>query len=97
LFIGVHARRTTYTNVQKFFGSFFQKRTDPFVGGQSVPGTGDNTLVISTLTAAEPLYREFQATGAPLHQTVRSEPWGAKTFIVREPDGNLIRFAAAAA
>jgi hypothetical protein len=27
LFVGVYARRATYAKVQKFFGSFFQKRT----------------------------------------------------------------------
>jgi len=26
-------------------------------------------------------------------QTLRNEPWGARTFIVRDPDGNLILFA----
>jgi hypothetical protein len=27
------------------------------------------------------------------HQTLKSEPWGARTFIVRDPDGNLILFS----
>lgn len=46
-----------------------------------------------TLDDAKPLYLEFQAAGVPFHQTLRSEPWGARTFIVRDPDGNLILFA----
>lgn len=46
-----------------------------------------------TLDDAEPLFRAFQAAGAPFHQTLRTEPWGARTFIVRDPDGNLILFA----
>jgi catechol 2,3-dioxygenase-like lactoylglutathione lyase family enzyme len=45
----------------------------------------------------EPLFRAFQAAGAPFHQTLRTEPWGARTFIVRDPDGNLILFAGKAA
>lgn len=46
-----------------------------------------------TLDDAKPLYLEYQASGVTFHQTLRTEPWGARTFIVRDPDGNLILFA----
>jgi hypothetical protein len=46
-----------------------------------------------TLGDAKPLFLEYQAAGVPFHQALRTEPWGAWTFIVRDPDGNLIRFA----
>lgn len=39
------------------------------------------------------LHREFQAAGATFHQALRTEPWGARTFIVKDPDQNLILFA----
>lgn len=39
------------------------------------------------------LYLEFQTAGVDFHQTLRKEPWGATTFIVRDPDGNLLLFA----
>jgi catechol 2,3-dioxygenase-like lactoylglutathione lyase family enzyme len=39
------------------------------------------------------LYLEFQDAGVPFHRTLRKEPWGATTFIVKDPDGNLILFA----
>ena len=42
------------------------------------------------------LYREFQAAGAAFHQDLRAEAWGARTFIVRDPDGNLLLFAGSA-
>jgi catechol 2,3-dioxygenase-like lactoylglutathione lyase family enzyme len=45
------------------------------------------------LDDAEPLYLEYQAAGVVFAQPLRSEPWGARTFIVRDPDGNLILFA----
>ncbi len=45
------------------------------------------------LEDAMPLFLEFQAAGVTFHQTLESEPWGARTFIVRDPDGNLILFA----
>ncbi len=46
-----------------------------------------------TLEDAKPLFLEYQAVGVDFHQTLRTEPWGAQTFIVRDPDGNLILFA----
>jgi len=39
------------------------------------------------------LFLEFQAAGVIFFQTLRREPWGAKTFIVKDPDGNLLLFA----
>ena len=47
-----------------------------------------------TVDDAKALYLEFQAAGVAFHQTLRTEPWGARTFVVRDPDGNLILFAA---
>ncbi len=46
-----------------------------------------------TLEDAEPLFLEFQTAGVAFHQELKSEPWGARTFIVGDPDGNLILFA----
>jgi len=39
------------------------------------------------------LFLEFQAARVEFFQTLRKEPWGAKTFIVKDPDGNLLLFA----
>jgi uncharacterized glyoxalase superfamily protein PhnB len=46
-----------------------------------------------TLDDAKPLFLEFQKAGVAFHQTLRTEPWGSRTFIVKDPDGNLIMFA----
>jgi catechol 2,3-dioxygenase-like lactoylglutathione lyase family enzyme len=49
-----------------------------------------------TLASAEEirqLYLTYQAVDVPFHQTPKKEPWGATTFIVKDPDGNLILFA----
>lgn len=43
------------------------------------------------------LHEEFRASGARFHQALRREPWGAWTFIVADPDGNLLLFAGASA
>lgn len=46
-----------------------------------------------TLEDAEPLFREYASAGVAFAQPLRTEPWGARTFIVRDPDGNLLLFA----
>ncbi len=46
-----------------------------------------------TLDDAKPLYLELQTAGVTFHQGLRTEPWGARTFIVKDPDENLILFA----
>jgi catechol 2,3-dioxygenase-like lactoylglutathione lyase family enzyme len=48
-----------------------------------------------TVGDVEALYREYQAAGAPFHQALHTEPWGARTFTVKDPDGNLLLFAGA--
>ena len=52
-----------------------------------------------TLASAEEikqLFLAYQTDNVLFHQPLRQEPWGAQTFIVKDPDGNLILFAAPA-
>jgi catechol 2,3-dioxygenase-like lactoylglutathione lyase family enzyme len=42
---------------------------------------------------AQALYVEFQRAGVHFHRPLTDEPRGARTFIVSDPDGNLICFA----
>lgn len=46
-----------------------------------------------TLEDAKPLFLEYQKAGVEVIQPLRTEPWGARTFIIRDPDGNLLLFA----
>jgi catechol 2,3-dioxygenase-like lactoylglutathione lyase family enzyme len=55
--------------------------------------TEDAVSATITVADADALFAEFQNAGVPFHQTIRSEPWGARTFIVSDPDGNLLLFA----
>jgi catechol 2,3-dioxygenase-like lactoylglutathione lyase family enzyme len=48
---------------------------------------------VDTHEELKQLFLEFQAAGVTFFQTLRKEPWGAKTFIVKDPDGNLLLFA----
>ena len=49
---------------------------------------------LASSTEIDRLYVDVQTAGADFHQPLQDEPWGAKTFIVRDPDGNLLMFAA---
>lgn len=46
-----------------------------------------------TLEDARPLYVEYQTAGVEFAQPLQTEPWGARTFLVRDPDGNLLLFS----
>jgi len=46
-----------------------------------------------TLEDAKPLFVEYQQAGVEIVQSLKSEPWGARTFMVRDPDGNVLLFA----
>jgi catechol 2,3-dioxygenase-like lactoylglutathione lyase family enzyme len=50
-------------------------------------------MAIATHAGLKQLFLEFQAAGVDFFQTLRKEPWGASTFIVRDLDGNLLLFA----
>jgi len=54
-----------------------------------------DTLLAASITVddAAPLFLEYQAADVDFVQMLREEPWGARTFIVRDPDGNFILFA----
>lgn len=50
-------------------------------------------ITVDTAAELKQLFLEFQAAGVPFHQTLKKQPWGAKNFIVLDPDGNLVLFA----
>lgn len=51
------------------------------------------SLTVATAQEIKALFLEFQAAGVTFFQTLKREPWGARDFIVRDPDGNLLLFA----
>jgi uncharacterized glyoxalase superfamily protein PhnB len=70
----------------------------PVIDGKRRDG---ETLLSAAITVAtreeiEALHRELRDAGAPVHQPLKREPWGAMTFIIKDPDGNLLLFAAPA-
>ncbi len=51
------------------------------------------SLTVATSDEIKQLFLSYQAAGVRFGQTLKKEPWGARTFIVLDPDGNLILFA----
>ncbi len=51
------------------------------------------SITVERSAEVEQLYLDFQAANVRFSQQLRKEPWGARTFVVSDPDGNLILFA----
>lgn len=50
-------------------------------------------MSVNTAGEIKQLFLEFQAAGVEFQQTLMRQPWGAKNFVVKDPDGNLLLFA----
>ena len=46
------------------------------------------SLTIATAAEIKALFLEFQAAGVMFFQTLKREAWGARDFIVNDPDGH---------
>ena len=53
-------------------------------------------ITVNSAAEIRALFAEYQAAGVDFFRTLKQEPWGARTFIVRDPDGNLLLFAGTA-
>jgi uncharacterized glyoxalase superfamily protein PhnB len=51
------------------------------------------SLTVATADEIKLLFLEFQSAGVAFHQTLKKQPWGAKSFVVKDPDANLLLFA----
>jgi|SRR5579884_153340 len=54
---------------------------------------GDVLCATLTVQGIESLFLEYNLAAVEFHQELRPEAWGSRTFIVRDPDSNLIAFA----
>src|SRR5580704_15824726 len=52
------------------------------------------SITVASADEIKQLFLSYQAVDVPFQQTLKQEPWGATTFVVADPDGNLILFAA---
>jgi catechol 2,3-dioxygenase-like lactoylglutathione lyase family enzyme len=51
------------------------------------------SITVASADEIKQLFLSYQAMDVPFHQTLKQEPWGATTFVVADPDKNLILFA----
>jgi catechol 2,3-dioxygenase-like lactoylglutathione lyase family enzyme len=51
------------------------------------------SITLASADEIKQLFLAWQTADVPFAQPLRNEPWGAKTFVVKDPDGNLILFA----
>ncbi len=50
------------------------------------------SMTVATAAEIEQLFVEMQSAGAEFYQTLKTEPWGSRNFIVKA-DGNLLLFS----
>lgn len=51
------------------------------------------SMTVDSAADIRQLFVDWQKAGVDFFQPLKQEPWGARTFIVRDPDGNLLLFA----
>lgn len=51
------------------------------------------SMTVATADEIKRLFLEFQSAGVTFHQKFKKQPWGARNFVVKDPDGNLLLFA----
>jgi uncharacterized glyoxalase superfamily protein PhnB len=54
------------------------------------------SLTLASSADIDALHAAWAAAGVEIIKPLGDEPWGARTFIIRDPDGNLMLVAAAA-
>jgi catechol 2,3-dioxygenase-like lactoylglutathione lyase family enzyme len=94
--MSVYGEPPFYAQVKRGNGKLNLKCVDyPFID----PALRDRESLLSadmgvdTHDEIKQLFLEFRAAGVTFFQTLRKEPWGANTFIVKDPDGNLLLFS----
>ena len=51
------------------------------------------SMTVATTEEIKFLFLEFRAAGVTFQQNLKREPWGSKTFVVKDTDDNLLLFA----
>jgi catechol 2,3-dioxygenase-like lactoylglutathione lyase family enzyme len=51
------------------------------------------SMTVASAGEIKQLFLEFQSADVDFAQTLKKQPWGARNFIVKDPDGNLLLFA----
>lgn len=81
-----------YGEVARGNAAFNLRHVDetPFVADRR--DTEQSLSVAIATTDAKTLFLMYQEAGVDFQERLRTKPWGADEFVVRDPDGNLILF-----
>jgi len=78
-----HARLNLRLVSESVFTSDIRKRGDLLFA----------SITVATASEIKQLFLDYRAAEVPFHQALQKEPWGSRTFVVSDPDGNLLLFA----
>jgi len=78
-----NARLALRSMEESFFAEDIRQREDLLSASITLAGADE----------IKHLFLAYKAADVPIAQSLRTEPWQAQTFIVKDPDGNLILFA----
>jgi catechol 2,3-dioxygenase-like lactoylglutathione lyase family enzyme len=51
------------------------------------------SITLASAAEIQQLFLSYRAAGVGFQQELKQQPWGARTFVVSDPDENLILFA----
>jgi catechol 2,3-dioxygenase-like lactoylglutathione lyase family enzyme len=88
-----HGEPSYYAQVRRDGARLNLRRVDTPVIDPHRRDTEQLLAASIALEDATALFREYEIAGVQFVQTLGHEPWGARTFVVRDPDGNLLLFA----
>jgi catechol 2,3-dioxygenase-like lactoylglutathione lyase family enzyme len=85
-----------YAQVSRDNARFALRHVDepPYAGGvREREQLLSASITVATADEIKQLFLSYESQGVRFQQTLKKEPWGARTFVVEDPDGNLILFA----
>jgi catechol 2,3-dioxygenase-like lactoylglutathione lyase family enzyme len=92
----VHGTPPSYAQVRRDGASVNLRHVDQPVVDVSLREREQLLSVSFTVASGDEidaLFGEFQAAGVTFAQALTSEAWGARDFVVKDPDGNRLLFA----
>ncbi|MDR5781383.1 VOC family protein [Caballeronia sp. LZ065] len=63
-----------------------------FFAGAAVAASNRSVIIEFRVEDADAEYKKLQAMGAHVEQAPITQPWGNRSLLFRDPDGNLINF-----
>ena len=84
-----------YGQVRRDNARFVLRQVDEpvFTGIREREQLLSTAVTVATVDEIKELFRSYQAGGLRFQQPLQKEPWGATTFVIADPDANLILFA----